>query len=116
CARPQARNPGPGVLRQDRIYPLLPRPALSEDRQPARRTLVAPVAAQSASRPVYDMNDGTNQKEGIRIRWCGWASNPVGGVSRSRVGSTPAAFRLLGAPPPALDIHCAAGVAVVPSR
>src|SRR6185369_4834008 len=31
--------------------------------------------------------------EGIRIRWCGWASNPVGGVSRSLVGSTPAAFR-----------------------
>ncbi len=32
-------------------------------------------------------------KEGIRIRWYGRASNPVGGVSRSRVGSTPAAFR-----------------------
>jgi hypothetical protein len=32
-------------------------------------------------------------KEGIRIGWYGRASNPVGGVSRSRVGSTPAAFR-----------------------
>ena len=32
-------------------------------------------------------------KEGIRVRWCGWASNPVEGVRRSQVGSTPAAFR-----------------------
>lgn len=32
-------------------------------------------------------------KEGIRIRWYGWVSNPVGGVRRSQVGSTPAAFR-----------------------
>src|ERR1700683_3594065 len=29
----------------------------------------------------------------MRIRWCGWASNPVGGVNRSLVGSTPANFR-----------------------
>jgi hypothetical protein len=34
--------------------------------------------------------------EGIRIRWCGQASNLVGDVNRSRVGSTPAAFRHLG--------------------
>src|SRR5690606_17622861 len=32
-------------------------------------------------------------QEGIRVRWHGWASNPVGGVRRSQVGSTPAAFR-----------------------
>ena len=31
--------------------------------------------------------------EGNRARWRGQASNLVGGVSRSRVGSTPAAFR-----------------------
>jgi hypothetical protein len=32
-------------------------------------------------------------KEGIRIWWCGWASNPVGGVRHSLIGSTPVAFR-----------------------
>src|SRR5690606_34403003 len=31
--------------------------------------------------------------EGMRIRACGRASNPVGGVDRFPVGSTPAAFR-----------------------
>src|ERR1700686_4930304 len=29
----------------------------------------------------------------MRIRWCGRASNPVGGVNRFPVGSTPATFR-----------------------
>ena len=33
------------------------------------------------------------QRTGKRTRWCGRASNPVGGVSHSQVGSTPAAFR-----------------------
>ncbi len=31
--------------------------------------------------------------EGNRARWRGRASNPVGDGSRSRAGSTPAAFR-----------------------
>ena len=31
--------------------------------------------------------------EGMRIRWCGRASNPVGDVNRFPVGSTPATFR-----------------------
>jgi hypothetical protein len=31
--------------------------------------------------------------EGMRIRWCGRASNPVGDVKRFPVGSTPATFR-----------------------
>ena len=33
--------------------------------------------------------------EGKRAWWCGRTSNPVGGVSRSRVGSTPTSFRQL---------------------
>lgn len=32
-------------------------------------------------------------KEEIRPRWGGWASNPVGGATRRRAGSTPAFFR-----------------------
>ncbi len=35
------------------------------------------------------------QLEGKRAWWCGRTSNPVGGVSRSRVGSTPTSFRQL---------------------
>ncbi len=31
--------------------------------------------------------------EGNRPWWGGWASNPVGGAMRRRVGSTPASFR-----------------------
>ena len=31
--------------------------------------------------------------EGTRSWWGGWASNPVGGAMRRRVGSTPASFR-----------------------
>ena len=44
--------------------------------------------------------------EGMRIRWCGRASNPVGDVNRFPVGSTPATFRhvvaskSIAAPPP----------------
>ena len=33
------------------------------------------------------------EMEGKRSWWCGRTSNPVGGVSRSRVGSTPTPFR-----------------------
>lgn len=33
------------------------------------------------------------QLEGKRAWWCGRTSNSVGGVSRSRVGSTPTSFR-----------------------
>lgn len=33
------------------------------------------------------------QLEGKRVWWCGRISNPVGGVSHSRVGSTPTSFR-----------------------
>jgi hypothetical protein len=33
--------------------------------------------------------------EGMRIRWCGRTSNPVGDVKRFPVGSTPATFRHL---------------------
>ena len=33
------------------------------------------------------------RSEGMRIRWCGRASNPVGGAKRFSVGSTPATFR-----------------------
>ena len=32
-------------------------------------------------------------QEGNHPRWGGWASNPVGGAMRRRVGSTPASFR-----------------------
>ena len=32
-------------------------------------------------------------EEGKRLRWDGRASNPVGGATRRRVGSTPASFR-----------------------
>ncbi len=35
-------------------------------------------------------------EEGNRFWWSGWASNPVGGAMRCRVGSTPAPFRHLG--------------------
>jgi hypothetical protein len=43
-----------------------------------------------------DRHSSSITEEGIRIRWCGWASNPVEGVRRSQVGSTPAAFRRKG--------------------
>src|SRR3569832_623686 len=41
---------------------------------------------------VIDRRNGF-QLEGKRAWWCGRTSNSVGGVSRSRVGSTPASFR-----------------------
>jgi hypothetical protein len=47
----------------------------------------------SARWPLYALRHIVLAKEGIRIRWYGRASNPVGDVSRSQVGSTPAAFR-----------------------
>lgn len=41
---------------------------------------------------VIDRRNGF-QLEGKRAWWCGRTSNSVGGVSRSRVGSTPTSFR-----------------------
>ena len=52
--------------------------------------LLATIAVLSSTRVAVATLDS---KEGNRARWRGRASNPVGGVSRSRVGSTPAAFR-----------------------
>ena len=46
---------------------------------------------QPLQSPLCPSTAGT--EEGKRTRWCGRASNPVGGVSHSQVGSTPAAFR-----------------------
>ena len=39
------------------------------------------------------VREGLSDSEGMRIRWCGRASNPVGDVNRFPVGSTPATFR-----------------------
>jgi selenide, water dikinase len=44
--------------------------------------------AVGSTRCEYD-----ERSEGMRIRWCGRASNPVGDVKRFPVGSTPATFR-----------------------
>src|SRR5690606_9005537 len=38
-------------------------------------------------------HDEARLTEGNRSWWSGWASNPVGGAMRCRVGSTPASFR-----------------------
>jgi selenide, water dikinase len=49
------------------------------------------------NKPALRIEGRVANSEGMRIRWCGWASNPVRGVNRSSVGSTPATFRHTGA-------------------
>ncbi len=56
-------------------------------------TSIGRAATCSGTQPTSEPTGTTVLSEGMRIRACGWASNPVGGVDRSLVGSTPAAFR-----------------------
>ena len=68
-------------------------PGSLSPRSAATTRLLATIKFLSFTRVARISIAALANKEGNRARWRGRASNPVGGVSRSRVGSTPAAFR-----------------------
>src|SRR6202044_3185903 len=56
-----------------------------------RACCVSTVVGTTTTEPMQWASSANS--EGMRIRWCGRASNPVGDVNRFPVGSTPATFR-----------------------